>query len=204
MKTIISIVEGPGDVSALPVLLTKINDWETTSLILPRPKNANGRPNILKESGLERFLELARREPQCDGVLVLLDADEDCAMIFAQGLAQRASVLGLPFPVAIVCAKCEYETWFLASLETIAGEARTDIPKGVQYLEPVEERVSAKGWLKRQMPRGCIYKEMQHQAKMTSLLEPGLVRAKSRSFRRLEHALQELLSGEVRVTPLPE
>ena len=39
----------------------------------------------------------------------------------ARTLATRASALGLTVPVAIVYAKSEYETWFIASLSEGTG-----------------------------------------------------------------------------------
>lgn len=198
MTTLICIVEGEGEVQAVRSLLHKVIGWESY-VDIPRPKNANGRNNLLKEGGLERFLKLARTEPQCDGVLVLIDADEDCAANLAKDLAARAERLHLPFPVAIVCAKCEYEAWFLASLEAIRGSC--DISHDARFEGNVEEIQGPKGWLTRQMPRGTIYRETHHQVRMTEQLEPELVREKSRSFRRLEHAIQELINGEITVSP---
>jgi hypothetical protein len=199
MPTIHCIVEGQGEVEALRILIGKLIDWEHQRVTIPRPKSANGRHNLTKTDGLERLLELARRERECDGTLVLLDADEDCAAELARELAQRARRLDLPFPVAVVCAKCEYEAWFLASLETIAGHV--GIPADARFEGEVEEIGGVKGWLSRQMPGTLMYKETQNQASMTHWLDPELVRLKSRSFRRLEHAIQELLEEGNKVTP---
>jgi len=199
MTTIVTIVEGNGEVAVLPVLLRKLVHWEEHYVEFPRPKNAHGRNNLIKPGGIEHFLELARREQQCNGVLVLIDADEDCAKKLALELASRVHNSKLPFPVAIVCAKCEYEAWFLASLATIAGHA--DIPSGTVYQGDVEDKRGVKEWLTNQMPAGKIYKETQHQSIMTDLLDIELVQQSSRSFRRLQHALEELLAGTPPVTP---
>jgi len=198
MTTLICIVEGEGEVQAVRSLLHKIIGWESY-VDIPRPKNANGRNNLIKEGGLEKFLQLAKTEPKCDGVLALIDADEDCAANLAKELAARAEKLRLPFPVAVVCAKCEYEAWFLASLETIRGSC--DIPDDAKFEGNVEEIQGVKGWLTRQMPKGKIYRETHHQVRMTELLDPTRVRMRSRSFRRLEHAIQELINGEITVSP---
>ena len=131
MTTLICIVEGEGEVQAVRPLIEKLVDWNRETVTIAQPKNAHGRRNLLKENGLEKFLELARREAECDGVLVLVDADDDCAAELAQSLAERARPLRLPFPVSVVCAKCEYEAWFLASLESIRGSY--DIPQDVEY-----------------------------------------------------------------------
>lgn len=195
MHTIVTIVEGPGDVDALPILLRQLVNWEIYSVNFPRPKNAHGKTNLTKPNGIEQFLDLARREPSCDGVLILIDADEECSVELSRGLKQRVMKIGLPFPVAIVCAVCEYEAWFLASLETIAGQLNTNLPMEVRYDGNPETVRGVKEWLTRQMEGGFVYKETQHQATMSSLLDPLLARSKSRSFRRLEHALEELLTS---------
>lgn len=198
MTTLVCIVEGEGEVQSMRSLIHKIVGWENY-IDIPQPKNAHGRNNLVKDGGIEKFLKLARFEPVCDGVLVLIDADDGCAANIAKGLAARAARLGLPFPVAVVCAKCEYEAWFLASLEKIRGHY--DIPGDAEFDGNVEEIEGAKGWLTRQMPKETIYKETYHQVRMTELLEPDLVRERSRSFRRLEHAIQELIDGEITVSP---
>jgi hypothetical protein len=195
--TIVTIVEGDGEVGALPVLLRRLVGHHH-SVHFVRPKNAHTRNNLTKPGGLERFLELARSEG-CDGALVLLDADKVCAAELAWELAERARDVGLPFPVAIVCVKCEYEAWFLASLETIKG--RPGIPAGTVYEGDVESKPGVKEWLTAQMPPGRAYKETQDQAPLSAMLDLDLVRQRSRSFRRLEHAVEELLAGVLAVSP---
>jgi hypothetical protein len=198
MKTICLIVEGEGEVKALPKLLYKLRqDFRLSDPIIQSP----GRDGLTTQ--LENFLELTDRRPECQGVLVLLDTDRDaCPRDLAYSLAERAKKRQLRFPVAIVCANSEYETWFLASMETIASQF--DIPAGTRYEGDVEAIRDAKGWIRQQMPANQKYKA-DHQASMTALLDPDLVRPRSRSFRRLEHALEQLLTlTEPAVTPPPE
>jgi hypothetical protein len=199
VKTIHSIVEGYGEVAALPLLLRRL----TTEATFSRPSKTSGRHHLIKEGVFERFLERERIEyklGRCDGLLILLDADEDCAAQLAWGLAERAANLNLPFPVAVVCAKCEYEAWFLTSLETIAGNH--GIPSGTTISEDeIETTRGVKEWLSDQMGPTRAYSPTTHQPAFTTLIDLDLVHQRSRSFRRLEHALQEILEGEVGVTP---
>lgn len=197
MTSIICIVEGDGEVSALPLLLRRL----IPSLDIQRPLNAKGRFKIQREGELERFLELTRARP-CDGVLILLDADEDCSAELAWQMSARASKLHLPFPVVIVYAKCEFEAWFLASLETLAGSY--GIPATTTFPEDrVESTRGAKEWLRMQMPLTRGYSETRDQPAFASRIDLDLVRRRSRSFRRLEHALEEVLAGGAIVTPRP-
>jgi hypothetical protein len=205
LRKIVSIVEGDGEVTAVPVLLGRLLGLrQCYDLIADRPKNAHSVSNLTKPGGLEKFLAYARKEPDCAAVLVLLDADEDCAVGLATSLALRAKMLSLPFPTAIVCAKCEYEVWFLASLSSISGKqinGRPGLNEGLTYDQPVENMRDAKGWLSKNMPPGRAYKETQDQEAITRLLDFDLVREKSRSFRRLEHAIDELLVAIDQNTP---
>jgi hypothetical protein len=125
--------------------------------------------------------------------MILLDLDDGCPFKEAKTLAAEVRNLAVSVPVAVVFAHREYEAWFLASLDSIAGNH--GIPDGTTYPGPVEGRRDVKGWLTATMPPGVAYKPTQHQAPMTHLLDPAAARLVSRSFRRLEHALQELLQG---------
>ena len=209
MGVLIPVVEGDGEVEAVPLLLRRLqNEYRRWDLQIARPKNAHGRDNLLRPGGLERFLRYAWLEPDCIAVLILLDAHEDCPKEIAPQLAARARALNPPCPVAIVLAKCEYEAWFLASLETIAGhdlKGRVGLPAEVCFEGDVEAVQGAKEWISQKMPSGRISKETFDQAPMSNLIDLALVRGRSRSFRRLEHAFQEIMEavdrGQKGVTP---
>jgi hypothetical protein len=121
----------------------------------------------------------------------MLDADKDCPRELGAQLAQRASDAGVGVPIAVVCAKREYENWFLASAEGFDGN--------------VEEFGGAKDWLTRRMPPGLAYRETRDQASYTQAIDIEAAVKASRSFRRLCHALEELVccidTGTVKVTP---
>ena len=80
--TIVPVVEGAGDVAALPELLGRIlrERFNRTDVIVAQGKSGvvttNGRQKL--ESKLENFLGHAQNKPECDAILVLLDADDDC------------------------------------------------------------------------------------------------------------------------------
>ena len=132
-------------------------------------------------------------------------------MTFAHHLPQRVRSLSPPKPVVIVVARWEYEAWFLASLETIAGCAISELPglpDNLRYEGDVEAIRDAKGWIDHRFPAGRKYSETRDQVAMTHYLDLARVRERSRSFRRLEHAVEEIsdayLQGEVILTPLPD
>ena len=212
MPRIVPIVEGPGEVEAVPVLLKRLlTEMGRNDIQIENPQNAHGCFNLTKLGGIEKFVENAWTKRNCGAVLVLVDADKQCPLEMAQGFSQRISAIGIRFPVVIAVAKCEYEAWFLASLETIAGvtlDGGYALPADLTYADEVEGRVGVKGWITRQLPDGRIYKETAHQASMTKLIDLDRVRQRSRSFRRLCHALEQAVNaidqGLAIVTPEPD
>ncbi|MDX2139336.1 MAG: hypothetical protein SF123_14725 [Chloroflexota bacterium] len=105
------IVEGDGEATAAPLLVRRIlhEQLQRYNLNL-KAFDAHGQGNLTTPGGLERFLELLRRNRDCRAVLVLLDAEDDhvdCPITFARALAVRAQSLQLDKPIAIVCAVCE-------------------------------------------------------------------------------------------------
>jgi len=85
-----------------------------------------------------------------------------------------------------------YETWIVASIETIAG--KWDVPAGLTPPVDVEAIPNPKTWINEHFPRGRAYKETQDQEAMTVLLDLGLA-SSARSFRRLDHGLQEAVQA---------
>ena len=207
MIKLLPIVEGQGEVEAVPLLLRNIvEQMERWDVVIERPMNSHGKPNLTREEGIERFLQLGRRKG-ISGILVLLDADKDCARSLAEELAARSRSLKLEIPIAIVCANRCYEAWFLASMETIAGKAlkgTPGLPPDCRYDEPPEERINPKTWITEQLSNQ-LYKETVHQAPLSTLIDIRLASERSRSFRRLVHGLEQLLdaieTGTSAVTP---
>ena len=190
---IVPIVEGDGEVSAVPVLLRKIMEGLMRyDIEIARPKSANGRANLKKEGGLERFIKYSWKEPDCSAIFILLDAEGECPLEIAREFSNRVESLGILFPVVIVIANRMYETWFLASMKSIAGQL--DLPENLQPPEDVEAVGNPKAWINRHFPRGRAYKETQDQVAMTHLIEIDLAR-RSRSFQRLVHAIEQLLQA---------
>ena len=197
MTTIIPVVEGVGDATALPGLLGRIllERYNRPDVMVAQGRTnvvtANGRQKL--ESKLENFLQHAQNKPECDAILVLLDADDDCPVNLAQGILKRCEQLGLTSPVEIVCAHREYESWFLASLDTIKGQRGISDTAALSH--DAEDVQNPKQWLTNQMPPGRAYKETTHQAPLTQHIDIGMAHNNSRSFRRLCHALELLLDS---------
>lgn len=72
------IVEGHGDVAALPVLLRRlVKEAEVWAVGVGRPIR---RPRhwLVDADGVRQAVRLALAQPDCGAVLVLLDGDADC------------------------------------------------------------------------------------------------------------------------------
>ncbi len=204
MANIVPIVEGTGEKSALPNLCHKIlHEMERYDISVSVPIVAKGKGNITHPGGLEKFLDAAFRDPNCAATLVLLDADDACALRLAESLSKRVNVHGALVPVVIVAAKCEYEAWFLASLPTIAGKSigtHFVLPADTVFDGDPEAIQGVKGWITAQLPmvngrRKVAYNEVEDQLAMTRLIDVTLARNNSRSFRRLCHAIEQIVEA---------
>ena len=205
--SIVAIVEGDGEGKAAPGLIRRIL-WERLfryDIFLNRTIRANGKPDLVRN--LEQFLEYAIVE-NADAILVLVDADDECPAESARNLADRASALNLGVPVAVVYAKREYETWFISSLPEGPGgriRAMLNIASSVNAPEDVEGIRGAKEWLEGRMPQNQRYRETRDQESLTHHIDMDLTHSRSRSFRRLCHAVEELVGAidesEAVVTP---
>ena len=197
MPMIVPVVEGDGEVRALPQLLLRVllQLHCRPDVSIPQGKrgvvNSKGRSKL--EKHLEKYLLYAQNKPDCGAILVLVDADDDCPVIKFHEMSQRCEQSSITVPVQVVYAHREYESWFLASLNTIRGTHK--IPKTASLTRDVESVADPKKWLSDQMPHGMAYKETTHQSSFTSSMDLDIAYQNSRSFRRLCHALEQLVDA---------
>lgn len=186
------IVEGEGEVDALPVLLSRLiirsslECWPVT----PRPIR-QPRDSIVKTGVLEKWVEVAAcRVKFQGGILVLLDADDDLPCQLAPALLGRAQSASRGCPVSVVFANREYEAWLIASAAELAGKS------GFHALVPphpnCDEIRGAKQWLSRWRRLGDTYSPTLHQADLTRLINIDLARQNSPSFDKLCRDVERL------------
>lgn len=175
MLRIATIVEGQGEVEALPLLLRRIAGEVGLSVDIPRPIRV-ARQKILKTGALERAVGLAALRSGPEGhILMLMDADDDCPKELAAELLEKAARARSDRQTRVVVAKSEYETWFLAAAGSIAGER--GIGKSVAPPRDPESIRDAKGWISRQMPPGHSYRPTLDQAALTAVIDLAAARA---------------------------
>lgn len=174
MTTIGTVVEGDGEVRAMPSLIRTIAFAHGFyDVEVPRPFKLP-RSKFLVPSEFSRAVEIQYRRTDGNGaVLALLDADDDCALELADAILKSYDG---GRPLRLVVAVREYESIFLAGL--------TD-------RDP--ESVRGAKELLRQLT-GAPYRETVHQAKYSASLV--LERARDcRWFRKLEKELLAILGG---------
>jgi len=181
------IVEGHGEVGAVPALIRRVNQalpsplWSLT-VEAPLRRSADR----LKAGELEKEVQLATKKlrGQLGGILVLLDCEDDCpATLGPQLLARARTVTHLPLGLAL--AYREFESWFMAVAETL-------IP-GAQPFGQFEARRDAKGWLTQQM--GQKYSEQVHQERFTAQMDLPLARARSDSLDKCAREIEFLIDA---------
>lgn len=186
---IYAIVEGHGEAgqrkgtSPVSFLINLINNERGNWSLVPWSPVSRMRSqgDFFKLGKLENVLRRYIEKEDCAAVLVLVDMDEYCAKEKAYEIVGRIhNMEKLPFSVAVVCPKPEFEAWFLACLE--------DIRPGHNFEGDPEERRDAKGYLKREFR----YKPTRDQFEYTTKINIQKATERSRSFRRLVHAIEEL------------
>lgn len=192
MLRIATIVEGKGEVEAVPILLRRIGHRLRPDVVLdlPRPIRVP-RQRIVKPGELEQSIQLAALRAGSGGrILVLLDAETDCPATLAPQLVQRAANARPDIRNRVVLAKSEFESWFLAAARSVAG--RREIDEGTTRPNDPESIRDAKGWLSARMPRGRSYRPTLDQAALTARIDLDAART-APSFDKLWRDVDLLL-----------
>ena len=187
------VVEGHGEVRAFPKLLRRLTDaaqaWDVE---IGRPVRRS-RGKLVKQDGLALAVELARRQPGCEAILILIDGDNDCPAELCLRMKRWAESAARGRPCEVVIAHREYEAWFLAAVESLRGKRgiRRD---ALDHPAPEKPR-DAKGQIRERMTVGRSYLETADQEPLSaSFAFPDAYR-NSRSFRKLAAAFGALLRG---------
>lgn len=196
MSTLVPIVEGDGEVQALPVLLRRLALWRPAleSMIVAMPIRVRRDRFVNRDDEFRRFLGLARFKALAAGggaVLVVLDADDDCPAKLGSELTTKAMKVFPDLRIQVVLANREYEAWFIASATSLQGVrgfgARAD-DGGTDAEVPR----NAKGWIAERILAGG-YSPVKDQAAFSGKMDLDLAHANSRSFRKLVTACHALL-----------
>lgn len=185
-----TLVEGHGEVQALPVLLRRVGDFVKKGLVLDVPvPHRVPRDQLTREDSLRRPLDLMASKAGRDApILILLDADDDCPADLGPRIATIARKIRPDRRIGVVLAHREFECWFLAGLSSLRGVRR--LPRDIVGPPDPEAVRDAKGWLSARMPQP--YAPRVDQAALASCLDLEAALPGSPSLRKLVREVARL------------
>jgi len=195
MNRILPIVEGDGDLKAVPLLLRNLltlHGLHETQILSPHKRGEL--PKVAAR--FEDYFRMALKENAA--ILLVLDFDCeycDCPFLEAEKLYLRAQALRGNWPFKIAFLVREFESLFLAEIQ--AATKVLALPPDTEFPDTPEIIRDAKGWLSKALPKGSSYKPTVHQAKITAHLNFDKLRETSSDFRHLENALLHLVRANL-------
>lgn len=193
---VVPVVEGHGEVQAVPILLRRIGQRiDRERFIDVRQPIRGHRSKLTRVAEAERFLELAVQKlgQEQGAVLVLIDADDDCAATLGPELVQVCKRLRPGLAVSVVLAVTEFEAWFLAAAGSLRGWR--GLPDDLEPPEDPEAFRDAKGWIQSRRVDGLAYGETTDQPALTAVFDLDDARAVSASFDKLWRDVERLMAA---------
>lgn len=183
MKRLHAVVEGHGEVEAVPALLFRVLDhlgrtsaWVVNRQVarLPRSllvdQSVPGPERPPRPDGLEKAIGLALAN-KADALVVLVDADDDCPASFGP---PGTEIVERRIAGAAVMAVREFETWLLLTFPDSRLRAKA--------IHAPEAKRDAKGALRRLVPG---YAPTTHQVEVVRRVDVARLRRRSMSFDKL-------------------
>lgn len=174
-----------------PVLLRRVlAECRRHDVAVARPFRVS-RTQVVRPHEIERAVtQTLRSREGVTGVLILLDADDDCAAQLGPELRSRAQqVSGVP--VEVVLAVRELEAWFLAAKESLRGykgiRQDASAPSDAEAIRGAQEKLS-------QNMEGRTYLPTHDQPGFADRMDMSMARQGSPSFAFFLGAVQRLAS----------
>ena len=186
------IVEGQGEVLAMPVLLRRIihDQANCYGVEIGNPIRRKAY-EFTREDAVKKAVSLAAMQPDCAGIIVVFDGEDICPKEWSAKVQAWCVQAARNVPCQVTIAYREYETWFLSSVESLRG--RSGIAQDAVTPRDPESKRDAKGELDRLMPAGRSYSPTVHQASFSAAFDLQQTYQRNRSFRKLVKCLGELL-----------
>ena len=185
------IVEGYGEVDAVPVLLRRLRDEAGVfGVDVLRPIRQK-RSQLTQKSTLQKAVQLAKLQPGCSAILIIFDADNDCPKDLAPQLLEWACDVASSIPCSVVMAVMEYEAWFLATIESLRGKSGIKID--ANSVSGPESIRGAKEAIERNMEKGFAYMETTNQPAFTAIFDMQTAFKQCRSFRKMVMSFGDLI-----------
>jgi hypothetical protein len=184
------IVEGQGDVISIPIIVRRVAAAAGVPFVEVRRPFRIARSRAVRPGEIERAVQFSGRSPERpNGVLVVLDADDDVPCHLGPLLLQRAVAAQADIASAVVIATKEKEAWFIAAIESLRGVR--GIPRDASPPANAEAIRGAKEWIGRLMRRP--YSEVTDQPALAASFDLGMARQRASSFDKFSRAVRGLV-----------
>lgn len=188
VSRVTSVVEGHGEVAALPILLRRVAAERGYYPQINKPHRI-ARSDFRTRRVADAYRLQRARATQTGVVVLLCDLDDDDLQELNAAIAQQVPISP---GVVIGVAVREYEAWFLAALGSLRGH-RAVRDNAADYANPEGPR-NAKKPLEEAMTES--YKETIHQPAFSELLDLEGARGRSSSFSSFCELLWAALAAE--------
>jgi len=186
------IVEGEGEVEAVPVLLRRLfAEMGCFTVSVGRPIRRT-QAQLHNKTEIQKAVRLAKMDADCAAVLILFDGEDVCPVPCADRTRSYVRSVARKIPCEIVVAYREYETWFISAIESLHGVR--GVRDDAVAPENPEARRDSKGWLEEFMGFNSTYSPTIDQAAMSSALDFAMAHQRNRSFRKFVRAVGEIVS----------
>jgi hypothetical protein len=195
------IVEGQGEEKAFPILLRRLLSELGCYVSVSGSPFRSRRTQIVREADFKTAVQIASLKPGVSAILVLFDADDDCASTHVPNMLAWAREAVPQVPCGVVMARREYEAWFLAAIESLRGQH--GISHDAVYQNSPEQVRDAKGAVGGFMPRNASYAPTADQPSLSARFDLGAAYRRASSFRKLVKELCRILEelGQDPVVP---
>lgn len=156
--TLASIVEGRGEMNAVPVLLGRIAREldETVPLSVLHPIRVDSTSFLHKKNTLEETVELAADQIRASrgrvgGIVIVYDFEDGCPAQAGPHYFERIRQAAGDVPCVFTLAYRENETWFIHAAVSLRGYG--GLPMDLLPDPEPEKHRDAKGWFSERMPR---------------------------------------------------
>jgi hypothetical protein len=189
---LVPIVEGHGEVKALPVLLHRIRNSIAEEVVLRvnDPIRVKAGQFLNSEEHFDRYVVLAaERAATLNGhVIILLDSEDFAPCVLGPDLLTRARAVRNDVNFIVALAYREFETWFIAAAVSLRGVS--GLPNDLLPAPNPQGIRGAKEWLSQRLPNG--YDEIIHQVEFARAFDFDAARS-IHSFARLFKKLEKIL-----------
>ena len=191
MPVVASVVEGQGEVSALPELMRRVAREQFATEIdcqkphrVPRDRMVDGNTFLAEAVRLQS----GRIAAVGGTVIILADSDDDDPEMLRSDLQRTADAVAPDAVVAVVAVR-EFEAWFLAGVESLRGHR--DVRDDASYPGNPEAKRGCKEALAGLMH--STYSPIRHQVAFAARVDLQLIADRSESFRDLVAAIEKAI-----------